>query len=85
MSENPDPYGVEPATVPVAPNPREIVRVVRVLEFIGPRSWIEGLLTQAWLAPGRVPILGPGLTARELLRTDLLPTGEVLPSRSDEA
>ena len=47
------------------------VRVVRVLEFVGPREWIEGMQQKNWLSVDRpAPFVGVQ-TAREISYLEL--------------
>jgi hypothetical protein len=45
----------------------DIVRVIRVLEFVGPRSWIERTMQGRWLRPDPLTNLDPEKRAKELI------------------
>lgn len=48
-------------------DPKEMIRVVRVLEYIGPREWVEETLDRSLLQLGRVE-LGRDSSIQELTR-----------------
>lgn len=57
----------------------ERVRVIRVLEFIGPKDWIETTLRRSYVTGDISNSLGEGQEARELVRIQ-----EVLPKEIKE-
>lgn len=57
----------------------ERIRVIRVLEFIGPRAWIETTLERSYVTGDITQRLGNGLEARELVRIQ-----ETLPQEESE-
>lgn len=57
----------------------ERVRVIRVLEFIGPKEWIETTLRRSYVTGDVTNTLGEGREARELARIQ-----EILTVDTDE-
>lgn len=58
----------------------DIVKVLRVIEMKGPRSWVEGTLKRSWLQPQTEKPVGltrSGATIRELARVlEVVPPAE---------
>lgn len=53
---------------------KEIVRAIRVLEYVGPKDWVEFTLEKSFLQPGKPPdFIAPPRSMREIARSSIEP------------
>lgn len=54
-----------PVPVPVELDPKEVIRLQRVIEYIGPREWINTIIKHSFAQP-HVKHIGDNCSIREL-------------------
>ena len=57
----------------------EIVRVIRVLEYVGPREWVERTFAKNYVSPEGTKV-GEGRFIREVARGDFIESFVVAPN-----
>jgi len=59
-------------------NPAERICITRILEYDGPREWVEGTLNSPSRLPDGETMVGKKFDERCLIRSQTLPEGTIL-------
>jgi hypothetical protein len=62
MADNDKPFAA------VLDHPEDTIHCLRVIEFVGPRKWVDNMLGRSFLRPDSPAPLGDGREAREVGR-----------------